>query len=159
MKIEIHKGKIILDGLESNFHVNELYHPRDVNLALKLIDPTTIAALQQLRFYFDVPIIVNNRRNKNRGYRSIFSSVGADYSMHRLNKAYDFNVKGLSSDIVYDRILENQEDILDMGWTTIENKAFTKSWTHLDTRITNKDKIHIVSPSGISILHEEIPYH
>ncbi len=103
-----------------------------------------------LRMHFGKAITINNWHTgghlQNRGTRNPITDVGAVYSQHKLMNAVDINVSGMNSDEVYDHILANEKLFMSAGLTTMENKSFTKGWTHCDFRITGLDHILIVNP-------------
>lgn len=103
-----------------------------------------------LRNHFGKAITINNWHTgghlQNRGTRNPISDVGAVYSQHKLANGIDFNVSGMGSDQVYDYILANEKLFMEAGLTTLENKLFTKGWTHADFRITGLNHILIVNP-------------
>lgn len=127
------------------------------------IDPLWFVSAQQIKVaeflkdYFstlfgkEVFITINNWHNggpfKNRGTRAPWTDVGGKLSQHKFMNGFDFNVSGMTSDEVYDHIVENSHVFLSAGITTMEDKAMTKGWTHIDFRITGMDKLFIVKPS------------
>ncbi len=139
-------GQIYIDNVRTKFNVKELVsrriHDHQKNYALGYIRPTLIRAIHFLRVYSDSPMYINTWAYQNapgnfehRGFREL-ESIGAKYSRHKYGMAVDFNITGMSSDEVNDHILAHQADFLSFGFTTIENKAFTTTWTHLDIRYT-----------------------
>ena len=112
-----------------------------------MLNQKAVDGLIALRIALDKPITVNNYfwggNLSNRGYRSIYSTVGGKFSQHRVGNAFDINVKGMTPDQVYDYILDNYKAF---GITTIEHKSFTHTWTHIDFRKTNEKTIKIVKP-------------
>jgi len=112
-----------------------------------MLNPTALTGLLELRHALNKSITVNNwfwgGNLENRGYRSIYSNVGGKFSQHRVGNAFDINVEGMTPDQVYDFILDNYREF---GITTIEHKAFTRTWTHIDFRYTGLDTIKIVKP-------------
>jgi len=54
--------------------------------------------------------------------------------------------KVIDSDIIYDLIIKNEMLFMGSGLTTVENKAMTKGWTHLDCRFTGLKTLNIVNP-------------
>ena len=117
------------------------------NKSIWMLNPTAVKGLIALRKELNSPMTVNNYfwggNLSNRGYRSIYSTVGGKFSQHRVGNAWDINVKGMTPDQVYDYILENYKAF---GITTIEHKSFTQTWTHIDFRKTNEKTIKIVKP-------------
>ena len=118
--------------------------------SLWFLDPRLITLAEFTREWFGAPMMINNWHigysYQNRGYRHPESSVGASEGQHRFGRALDFNIKGLSSDQVYDEILANEKDFMLAGITTLENKQYAKTWTHMDIRNTGSANILIVNP-------------
>ena len=112
-----------------------------------MLNEKAVKGLFELRKAIGKPITVNNwfwgGSLENRGYRSIYSTVGGKFSQHRIGNAFDINVKGMTPLQVYDFILENYTKF---GITTIEHKDYTPTWSHIDFRPTNKKEILIVKP-------------
>lgn len=143
-------------GIEfPNFRIEE-FVPRSIynrfgDNAIRFLDFRLLQTAQKIRNEFGVPMIINNwhsgGRLQNRGYRTPYSSVGATYSQHKMGRAIDFNILGMTSDEVYEYILEHEKKFRIMGITTMEDKQFTRSWTHIDLRVSNLlEKILIVTP-------------
>lgn len=113
------------------------------------IDPRLIEGMELIRTFFNAQVTINNwhigGNLQNRGFRMPDSKVGASLSQHKFGRAADFNVKGLASDEVYDQLLDNWKDFAPI-FTTMENKDFTRGWTHIDLRHTNQDDVLIVNP-------------
>jgi hypothetical protein len=115
-----------------------------------------ISVAEALKKYFsaiagkEVFITINNWHTggplQNRGTRHPNTSTGGTLSQHKLMNGFDFNVSGMTSDQVYDHIMQNQKVFMDMGITTVEDKTMTKGWTHIDGRITELDHLFIVKP-------------
>lgn len=112
-----------------------------------MLNEKAVKGLFELRKAIGKPITVNNwfwgGSLENRGYRSIYSTVGGKFSQHRVGNAFDINVKGMTPLQVYDFILENYTTF---GITTIEHKDYTPTWTHIDFRPTNQKELLIVKP-------------
>jgi len=97
-----------------------------------------------------------------RTYKYIDGLVEAGKSVATLSQhiggstnAIDINVilyfKGgktliINSDTIHDLITKNQKAFMDMGVTTLEDKAMTKGWTHIDSRYVGQTTIYIVKP-------------
>lgn len=107
-----------------------------------MIDPAIVRVCDLLRELAGVPVTVNNWHYWKRGqplylssgYRSKFDRTGAAYSQHRCGRAADVKVSGFSPSLVVELIQKNAAEFEAAGLTTIENVAFTKTWTHLDVR-------------------------
>lgn len=119
--------------------------------AWQFIDPRLIKVIDLLREHFNKPITVNNwlwgGQLEQRGLRTNLDELvksktekGTLYiSQHILGKAIDFNVKGLSSQEVYNEILKNKEKFYLIS--RIENIEKTPTWCHID--VANIDKFTI----------------
>lgn len=137
--------------LENYFEIQELVDKptfeRLNKSSIWMLRPEAVKGLVDLRKYLNKPITVNDwlwgGNLSNRGYRSIESTVGGKFSQHRVGNAFDINVKGMSSDHVNEFI---QENYYKFGITTLEDKRFTKSWTHIDWRYTGMKELLIVKP-------------
>lgn len=112
-----------------------------------MLNEKAVKGLFELRKAIGKPITVNNwfwgGSLENRGYRSIYSTVGGKFSQHRVGNAFDINVKGMSSDEVNEFI---QKNYYKFGITTLEDKSFTPTWTHIDFRNTQQKELLIVKP-------------
>lgn len=145
-----------IPGFEGAPFVMQEFVPREIfNLygqkSMWFISQGVVTSMVFLRNWFDASITINNWHTggkfQNRAYRVPDSNVGARLSQHKFGKAIDFNVAGLTSDEVAKRIMDNWDELrTNVSFTTIEDPAFTKGWTHLDTRYTFSDKLLIVKP-------------
>jgi len=142
------------DKVSKSFYIHEFVpkvvfdHPtRDPRWYIR---PEVIQLAQYYRDYFGRPVYINNwywgGDKYNRGFRTRFSQVGANWSQHRLGCAFDCNIKGLSPDEVRAEILANQSLFMSMGLTTIESGDYAPTWIHSDIRPTHLDYILIVKP-------------
>lgn len=139
--------------ISQNFHVEEFVPKSLVDrfgvevCARNFISQWQIDTAEAIRKYFGVPVTINDwkwgGRLHNRGTRSPYAKVGASYSQHKMKCALDFNVKGWSSDDVWNEIRWLKEVAV---ITTIEAKEFTPTWTHIDCRRTGLNHIFIVKP-------------
>ena len=106
------------------------------------IDTKLIKVLDLLREHFNRPITVNNwvwgGTLEQRGLRTNLDELvkkktekGTLYiSQHILGKAADFNIKGLSSQEVYEEILKNKDKFYLIS--RVENIKDTPTWVHID---------------------------
>ena len=112
------------------------------------LDQRLVFGMQKLREWLQSSVTVNTWHNGGdlnyRGYRPPDCEVGAYFSQHKRGNAVDFNVRGMTSDEVFDWCLKYEGSLLGIGFTTIENKEIATSWTHLDMRWTGLDKLLIV---------------
>lgn len=128
-----------------------------------LIDPKLINLMQQIRDYFGKSITINNWHSGGnfnyRGFRddsfyyqwdnnlSAYKSKSkGKFSQHRMGRAVDFNIDGITPDEVRAEFMKNESQWLEMGLTTIEDGKFAPTWVHLDIRFTGKNSIFVVKP-------------
>ncbi len=141
-------GQIYIDGNKTRFNIKELVSQRifnyQGNFALGLIRPSLIRGIHFLRQYFASSIYINTWAYQSaigsfqqRCFRQMHITTGARYSRHKYGMAVDFNVRGKLSNEVYDEIIANENIFLAAGFTTIEDKSYARTWTHLDVRATN----------------------
>lgn len=115
------------------------------------VDMRLVEGMEWIRSYFNASIIINNWHKggplQNRGYRPPNTTVGARLSQHKFGRACDFNVLGLKPDQVFDRLVADWGEVSKHTFfTTMEDKADTPSWSHIDLRCTKLDHILIVKP-------------
>lgn len=127
----------------------EVYNKYGEN-AWQFIDEKLIYTIDTVREFFDEPIIVNNwlwgGTLKQRGLRAnkdplVANKKGYYISQHCLGKAVDFNVKDLTSEEVYNLILQNKDRFPYLK--RIENIQYTPTWVHIDVANTNSDDLII----------------
>jgi uncharacterized protein YcbK (DUF882 family) len=86
-----------------------------------------------VREFFGKPVTVNNWKwggsFQYRGYRPPHCMVGAAQSYHKRGMAFDFDVKGLTADVVRGFIKEHQDDPLLHLIMRMESEV---SWCHID---------------------------
>jgi uncharacterized protein YcbK (DUF882 family) len=102
--------------------------------AIKLFHPDALDALEGVREFFGKPLTVNTWSYRPdgwqyRGYRPQGCAVGAMGSYHRKGMAFDFDVSGLTADVVRGMILEHQDDPLLSKVMRLEAAV---SWVHMD---------------------------
>ena len=128
--------------------VSEAVYKKYGDKSWEFIDTRLIKVLDLLREHFNRPITVNNwlwgGNLQQRGLRANKDELVAnkkDYyvSQHCLGKAVDFNVKGLSSQEVFNEIVKNKEKFYLIS--RIENIKNTPTWCHVD--VSNVDKFTI----------------
>jgi len=140
--------------ISAHFDIREFVDPTIFNkygaASQWFIDQKVIEFMEIIRERFGKAIYVNDwYRGGNlqeRGYRIPDTSTGAWYSQHKFGRACDFNVLGMESSEVFDDVVSNQEFYLSIGVTTIEDAAYSPTWTHLDMRWTGLNEIKIVKP-------------
>lgn len=145
-----------IPGFEGAPFVMEEFVPREIftQYGIKstwFISQGVVTSMIFLRNWFGAAITINDWHTggsfNNRGFRHPANKNFKALSQHKFGKAVDFNVAGLSSDDVAKRIIDNWDTIrTNVAFTTMEDPAFTKGWTHLDARYTNSDKLLIVKP-------------
>lgn len=110
------------------------------------ISPEIISMGEFIRERYGKPVKINDwifgGKLEYRGFRPATSTVGAEYSQHKLSRAIDFNVRGMTTKEVYDDIVKNWQK--DWPFTTMEDIRDTPGWTHIDCRNTKSDKLLIV---------------
>jgi hypothetical protein len=131
--------------------------------SLWFIDPKIVSLAQLIRDYFGKSMTINNWHSGGnfnyRGFRndSFYYQWDADISaykskrkgklsQHRMGRAIDFNISGITADEIRAEIMKNESMWIEAGVTTMEHEAYSKTWCHLDIRYTGKDKIFIVKP-------------
>jgi len=131
--------------ISEHFHLEELV-PKAIfqtygAAAAQFIDPRLIVLLEFERSYFGKAITINNWADggelQERGFRHPVTGTGAVFSQHKFGRAVDRNISGITPQEHYAVILASTKLWLDKGLTTIENIAFTKTWTHADVRDTS----------------------
>ena len=104
--------------------------------AWKFLNPEALRMVDDVRDFFNVPIICNNwwgNNNHNalqyRGYRPPECTVGAPYSEHRKGNAFDLTVKGVTAEEARQRIMDDRDNPLLERVMRIEAKV---NWLHID---------------------------
>lgn len=135
------------------FRIEELVDPQTFDdlgsRALMLLDPGILTALDAVRELFGKPVIVNNWHIggsfHDRGFRPAGSTTGAPYSQHRLGRAIDFHIPGLTPDEIRLVILRRQHDIQGLMHITAMEDG-TPTWVHIDSRNIPNTNIHVFRP-------------
>lgn len=150
-----------------NFRVEE-FVPQKIfekygDNSLWFMDRRIVLLAQYIREYFDKPMTINNWNNGGRfnyrGFRNDSyyyqwdSSISAyksknkgKLSQHRMGRAIDFNISGITPDEIREEFLKNEEQWLNVGLTTIEDGNYAPTWVHIDIRDTRKNSIFVVKP-------------
>ena len=114
------------------------------------VDPRLITLAEAVRLFFAKPVTINNWHTGGqfnyRGFRDPDCTVGAKLSQHRMGRAIDINVAGMTPQEVYKAILGASAYFMGKGLTTMEDIASTPTWCHLYIRQTNQSSILIVEP-------------
>jgi len=155
-------GKASKNFLVQEFVPQKIYEKyRDSSLWF--IDPKIVSLAQMMRDYFGKSMTINNWHNGGsfnyRGFRndSFYyewdSSISAykskrkgKLSQHRMGRAIDCNISGMTADEMREAIMSNEQQWLEMGITTIEDGAYSPTWLHFDIRYTGKNNIFVVKP-------------
>lgn len=128
--------------VSADFHLEE-FVPKAIfkqyqAAALWFIDPRIITIAQTIRTNLGRAITINNWMDGGpaqfRGFRPKGCTIGAPLSQHRLGRAIDIIVAGMTNDEVFEYLQNHFAGYSELGLTTIENPAFTKGWTHIDLR-------------------------
>lgn len=135
------------------FRAEELVDPQTFaalgNRSLMLLDPGILCALDAVREMFGKTVVVNNWHIggsfRQRGYRPWHSTTGAPYSQHRLGRAIDFHIPGMTPDEIRLVILRRQHEIASLVHITAMEDA-TPTWVHIDSRNIPDTDIHVFKP-------------
>ena len=118
--------------------------------AIWFLDKRIFLLADFIRDRFKNPMIINNWTNGGvltlRGFRPPETTIGSALSQHRFGRAIDFNIKDHTPEEIYKDINDNFDIYSKAGLTTVEDIAFTKTWTHVDIRQHNENKLLIVKP-------------
>jgi len=122
--------------VSKSFFADEFLHPKETDISK--IDPKLIIIAQYIRDMLGKPVTINNYATggqyKESGLRDINTTTGAKKSAHKIGKAIDIKVKGMTSREVYDWCLDNQMQLYALGVREIEHNGYTPTWTHISTR-------------------------
>lgn len=103
--------------------------------SLIFIDNRILITLDYIRDYFNVAVLVNNWHQggllDERCFRLWSTSTGARLSQHKLGKAVDYDVVGLTAEEVRQEILANQDSTFFKYITRME---LGTSWNHNDVK-------------------------
>lgn len=132
-----------------HFIIKELISPEiwvmDGEQSISHMDKELLISIDQIRDFFNRPVIVNNWHNggkfKYRGFRPKDCKIGAKNSMHKLGQAIDFDVVGLTAEEVRGEIIKHRE--LFPYVTRIEAGV---NWIHIDNKKTFKNEIILFNP-------------
>ena len=106
------------------------------------VDPKIVAVCDLLREKVGVPVKINTWHYAKRGqksfidsgFRAKWSGVGGVLSQHRMGRAADVKVDGMSTYQIQLIIIKHEQEFLAAGLTTMENMEYTPTWCHLDCR-------------------------
>lgn len=103
-----------------------------------MVDPRIVRVCDLLREKAGVPVVVNNwhigGQYRASGFRAAWERTGGKLSQHRLGRAADAKVSGLSPAQALALIMADKQAFLAAGLTTIEDLKFTPTWIHMDCR-------------------------
>jgi len=107
-----------------------------------MIDPAIVRVCDLLREKAGVPVVINNwhfvkpqqQTYKSSGFRATWDRTGGILSQHRLGRAADVKVLGMSPEQVHALIFAHEEEFKAAGLTTLESLKYTKTWVHVDCR-------------------------
>lgn len=131
------------------FDIHELVDPdtlAELNQdAWTLLDQKAVDTIDWIREKTGKLMTVNNYewggRFKYRGYRPENCTVGAPKSAHKKGMAFDFDVKGMSSQAVRMWLIEHENELPH----PIRCEADV-TWVHIDTNVRTKDKLYFFKP-------------
>lgn len=107
-----------------------------LNAFYKLVNPKIIEIATYIRELFGKPMVINNWHTGGtyslRGWRPANTKIGAKKSMHKKGKAFDFDIKGLSDDVVKDTIIKHEKELYKIGVRRMESREDAGTWCHLD---------------------------
>jgi hypothetical protein len=135
-----------------HFRIEELV-PKDVfekfgDRSWQFLNPVALKALDNIREHFDDYVTVNNwlwgGPFQARGFRPMWSNVGASLSQHRLGNAFDLDVDNLSAKAVRAEIILHKHHPHFRDINCLEADV---NWVHFDCRnIPEETRILIVHP-------------
>jgi len=138
--------------ISANFDVRELVPPEIWSVykerSVKFVDQRIVNLLEAIRTLCgNKSVTVNNwhygGKFRYRGYRPPECKVGAIKSMHRIFKAVDFDVEGMTAEEVRGVIRMNQVELMKLGLRRMESGV---SWVHIDTKETGLQTIKEFKP-------------
>lgn len=123
--------------------------------SMRYINPKLVIIVDYLREKYGRSITINNwylgGKLQYRGFRPFITLIGSYMSDHKYGNALDFNVNGMSSDEVWDSITgELYKELLELGLTAVEDKAFTTTWTHIS--VADFEYYDLPTINGIKII-------
>ena len=142
-------------GKISTYFNLEEFIPREIftqfgEKSIWFVDRGTVLLADFIRDRFGKPMKINDWHSggglNNRGFRTPDCAIGGKLSQHKFKAAIDFNIEGVTPQDIYKDIIDNQDMYMKAGMTTVEDIAFTATWTHADRRFTGMSKILIVKP-------------
>lgn len=116
--------------------------------AVRFIDDRIPTLLEKIRSLCGgKPMIINSwsygGKFKYRGFRPVSCKIGAVKSQHRIGKAIDFDIKGMTAEQVRGVLRLNQIELMKLGLTRIETGV---SWVHIDLKETGLNHLYEFKP-------------
>lgn len=142
----------------SEFFKAEEFLPKHIHaqygdsFLFKIMDVRILNVITLIRIHFGAPVEINNWAwekksfNQWRGWRTPTSTVGALFSQHKMGRAIDFEVEGVTPINVRRELIGNAGLFIEEGLTTMEHGDYTPTWTHIDCRYTGQGGLLIVKP-------------
>jgi uncharacterized protein YcbK (DUF882 family) len=138
--------------ISANFDLRELVCPEAYTAlgdnAKWLLDPKLVAVVQEIRNLAGKSITVNNwhvgGNYKESGYRMPNSTTGASLSQHRLGRAADLKIAGMTPTQALKLVQDNWSKLSALGLSAVEDISCTPSWLHVDVRWTDQNTLLIV---------------
>ena len=113
--------------------------------AWAFFDKKLLVTIDQLREFFDVPLIINDWAFSGSrefcGYRSRGCMVGAENSQHRMGRAADIICETIDAQEMRLKIIE--KSVLFPHITYMEDKT---AWVHIDVRQSEFKEIKLFKP-------------
>ncbi len=143
--------------VSKNFVVQEFINPeayaKDGDKSISLIDPKLIIIAQWVRDDIGKSITINNWHSggifKESGLRDKNTGTGAKGSQHKLGKAIDPKIAGMTGKMWYDYVKSNVVELYALGLRRIEHYSLATTWCHMDTKEHGKKCIQVVDLTKI----------
>lgn len=137
-----------------HFKIQELVPPSIYNFwgerSIYFLDNKMVKVLDFLRELTGKPITVNNwhegGQRDEAGFRLPDTATGGRLSQHKFGRAADPKVEDMTPGEVYELIIKNEKQFMNLGLTTVEDIKYTPTWIHFDTRWTGLNFIQVVKP-------------
>lgn len=140
--------------VSKNFDLREFIYPELYyqfgNNSIWFISPCIVNIAQWLRDTTGKRVTINNwhwgGQYKESGLRAFNTATGGLLSLHKFGEAIDPKVEDMTPPEVHQLIKANFTELSKLGLTTLEDVAYTPTWTHIDCRWWNDNLLHIVKP-------------
>lgn len=138
--------------VSQNFELQEFIDPvtwaEKKDKSINLIDSKLINIAQYIRSTTGKPVTINNWHRggpyKESGLRRKDTSTGAKFSQHKMGKAIDVKIHGMTGAQMNDWAKAHKTELFNLGVRQIEHKSLTKTWLHLSTKNTGVNGIQII---------------